>query len=419
MYNILKTLFSKKLLFIIAIFQLSFGFSLLNYSLSLINTNENKLSTIESLYKADSTYRTEVQTPGEATPNYGPLRNVISDLDNLKNQGFINDYVTHYSYPFLGFNTLEEKLFGDTLDSKEREDFFHSPITIINESFYKRASIKTIKGRPPTSSDFYKDFTQENIPLWLGKNFENKVSIGDTFLNDGLDTMTTDGEISIKELTFEVVGILDHYQIPTIHGDENLREKLAYTDNVVLIPSIPNFFDYNSEVALNDFGLFVELPSSTSLEEYEKKILEICNKYDFAFKITPFTKDFSSKTENLTRELYQSLFIGVILTFLSLVCIISILLGNINDRKAEFGIKLSSGASLNTLIKEIIFEVLIIVIFSIIISFLILYFRGITIQYTFKFISIILAFILIIIFTITTPLVLKLRKFNTIDLIRK
>ncbi|MGL5647838.1 MAG: hypothetical protein ACRDDY_08300, partial [Clostridium sp.] len=93
-------------------------------------------------------------------------------------------------------------------------------------------------------------------------------------------------------------------------------------------------------------------------------------------------------------------------------------LGYLNRRNLEFGIKLSQGASINTLIKEVFMEIVYIVFFAIILSYIILNLKGATDLFTMGMLFRNILFLGVISIIILIPMIIKLKGFKIIDLIR-
>lgn len=421
MYNAFRSLIKSKSLFIIAILQLSLGLSLLNYTNSLTSSSKEKINILKNLFNIETTYLSAsniiLDANNIATPTYAVV-NILNELDSLKNTGIIREYSTFFTYPLSAMPDLEKALFDDTYTSKFDNDTYHAPTLVIDEKIFNRLNIKVLKGRTLASTDFLKDYEKENIPIWLGPEYIDKVNIGYIFKQENVQSETKSTRI-IKPLTFEVVGFLDYNQIPTIHGRENFIEKFTYSNRAILIPTIPNFIAFNENFALTDFGLFVELTDNIYLPKYQNKFEDISIKYGFSPSITNLKDSIDVTIGNLDRELFQSIFLGFALTFLSIIGIIAIFLGNISNRSSEFGIKLSQGASINILIKELLFEILFTVFFSILISFGILFFKGIPNLFSLNIIVKNFFFLLIITIIILIPVTLTLKRLKIVDLIRR
>ena len=118
----------------------------------------------------------------------------------------------------------------------------------------------------------------------------------------------------------------------------------------------------------------------------------------------------------------NSFILGGVLTILSIIGISSVLLGELNERRKEFGIRIACGANLKTLCKEMILEIFMMVTLSSVLSILFLLFKQLLyteVQYL-GTTTLLLNFIVILILTIIMSFIpiLKIRKFSVVDLVK-
>ncbi|MGL5151815.1 MAG: FtsX-like permease family protein [Clostridium sp.] len=417
MYNAFKSLIKSKKLFIIAVLQLSFGLCLLNYTGAIIDTSRNKVERFTSLFDFDRTYlsRSSIKFSSieNSTVKYDYLPNIIEKLEEMKKDNLLSSYFTYFSIP-NPIPSLVEKISDKPYMEIVGDETFKYAAILLNEEVLNKNKLNVIEGRSLTFDDFNKDYTKNNIPILLGKDYSGIVNIGDTFTVNALDITNTKQD----HVNFEVVGILDTNQLPTVFSKNNLISGVSFIDSIAIIPTVKNAFSFSSEVALSDFGIYATLSDNAYLPKFTEEFETICEKYNYDSSILSLNEDLENTLGNLNRELYQSLIIGIVLTFLSIVGISSVMLGNLSRRYNEFGIKLSQGASIKVIIKELLFEVLITVSSAILISILLLNFRKFSVDYSLEFFIRNIIFCLSITVIICIPIINKIRKLNIIDLVR-
>jgi putative ABC transport system permease protein len=78
---------------------------------------------------------------------------------------------------------------------------------------------------------------------------------------------------------------------------------------------------------------------------------------------------------NLKNDTTNTLILGIVLTLISTIGIISIIVGSLHKRKKEFGIRICLGATTTTLCKEVFLEISIMSLSALALSYVILYFK--------------------------------------------
>ncbi|MGL5415274.1 MAG: ABC transporter permease [Clostridium sp.] len=427
MYNAFKSLVKSKKIFVIAAFQLALGLSLLNYTSSLTLNYKKKTETLKTLFKIENTYTSKAILNDSDFNGY----KVIEELEKMKKEGIVANYINYTTGSIRSLGNLEKALFGDEAEELFIADSYYCPFLNIDETIFNRIDIKVIEGRDIAEADFNKDYKTENIPIWLGIEHRGKVKVGDTFKErkiqkerpykegDFVQEESVPGRI-VDDITFEIAGFLDYDQLPTFNrSDETFMEHLTYSNKIVLMPTVPEFMQYNEEFGISEeIGLFVELTDNIYLQEYLERFEKVCLENSFMPQVINLEEAINLAIGNLDRELIQTIILGISLTFLSIIGITATFLGYLNRRNLEFGIKLSQGASINTLIKEVFMEIVYIVFFAIVLSYIILNLKGATDLFTIGMLFRNILFLGVISIIILIPMIIKLKGFKIIDLIR-
>ena len=125
-------------------------------------------------------------------------------------------------------------------------------------------------------------------------------------------------------------------------------------------------------------GVYVECYEGITEEKIKSDIENILKKYKEESKVKDHLEPQVRLIERegtkaaLKNNINNSKILGGILVFLSTLGIASTMIGDIKNRKNEFGIKISQGASINTICKEMIYEILILVSLSVILALIFL-----------------------------------------------
>ncbi len=287
---------------------------------------------------------------------------------------------------------------------------------LINENFLNHYNFTISSGRNLKAEDFKKDYKKENIPILLGNEFEKTQKLGDTFKIKYFSEAVRkdDFNVNLKEdfLTFEVVGFLERNAIPISNGPiELFAQTLLYSDGIKVIPSVENFIGYD---ALGESTSAIFLERGTLKEDELVKILnEKLKKYNLYANLFSLS-DTTAVIESYERDVKSSLALGFLLLVISIIGTSCIMLGQLNKRKKEFGIKIAMGATLNEIAKEIFLEVLVMVIIASIISLIL----NIKIGVGLTLIGINLVFVAIISILIAIIPVKEIKKMNVVELVK-
>lgn len=421
MYNAFKSIAKSKKIFVIAVIQLALGLSLLNYTTAIISISKNKVDKFKNMFDFETTYLTRVKDNRfeSLTSQYGNLQQVYNEFEKLKDE----DIVKSISVVFSTSCNIEElsKKVEDIDKLKNLDDsdkMYYLSEVLVNNEYVRNNALKVVEGRTFTEEDFNIDPRVDAIPILVGNDYKGKVKIGDTFEQE-VRIDVQDNSQDLYKVKFEIIGILDINQLPTIFSKQNLITAVNYSNGITVIPTMSKCFYFSEGVVLGDFGVFITIKDNSKFSLLEKRAKEITTEYNHDnCNMINMKEDLESNVGNLERGLYQSVILGIVLTFLSVVGIASVMIGNLNGRKKEFGIKISQGASIKTLSKEIFYEVILTVLWATILSLIILFFRKLKSAFTIELILANIVFITIITILIALPIVLKVRKMNVVDLVR-
>ncbi|MGL5577344.1 MAG: hypothetical protein ACRDCW_17540 [Sarcina sp.] len=359
-------------LLILILVQLSLSLAIINNSSTLFLANQSKKKGLESLFNVSKSYLVRL-VPVDGFDNQGvdfdyfeafEVANKNYDIFlNLKKSNLIrNDFIYYPSImPIkeINFNNIPEK-YQDLSEIKQMEML--SKI-LVCDNFLNKNTIKVSEGRTLTAEDTKKDYKKDYIPILLGSDFKGIYKIGDKINVENYATMN-----DIDNATLEVVGIMEDYAIPatTNYGDA-FASSVLLGNAFTVIPTVDNFISFSHGAAIGDSGVILELNDNTSINYIKNYLNKEFNKLGFKVDISDLGM-LNNVALNLTRDYKSSLFLGIVLCLLSIMGTTCILLGVIKQRRREFAIKLTNGASINHIIDEFKKEIRAICILASIIS---------------------------------------------------
>lgn len=426
MFKYVKRIKKLGLMSLLIILQLSIGMTMINTSGKLFEDSRNRKKGIENLFNIGNTTMVKIQPikgyDDELEGDYWEI--LLKSLDaekiyeDLKRHNIIKDFYIYGSDSNI-YDEFRKKLPEKYENiSEDIKDMYLGEI-LINENFFNHYKLSISSGRNLLSEDFKKDFKIDNIPILMGNDFEGIYKLGEKFKVKYISEVIPIGnkKVELKEdfITFEIVGFLERNAIPISNGPAELfGTTLLYSDGIKIIPTVTNYIGYNSITMAVDTALFLERTSKVSERELVDILNEKLKKYDLQADLYKLSNT-TTIIESYERDVKSSLFLGGLLLILSIIGTSCIILGQLKDRKKEFGIKIAMGATLNDICKDIILETLFMVIVASIISLLLNINMGIGWS---------IVLINLIIVSITTLLIsmfpiIEIKKMKIIDLVRK
>lgn len=424
MFKAIKRIKKMGVIGFLIIIQLSIGLTMINTSGRLFEDSQNRKKGIESLFDINNTTMVRIGSIGGYEKNEEDLWSVILNTldgkeiyEELKRAGTIKDYYLYGSNP----NTHE--VFWENMPKKyanvaDIEKGAYIGEILINENFLNHYNFKISSGRNLKAEDFKKDYKKENIPILLGNEFEKTQKLGDTFkikyISEAVRIGDFDTKIKEDFLTFEVVGFLERNAIPISNGPiELFAQTLLYSDGIKVIPSVENFIGYDAMGESANAAIFLERGIGVKEDELVKILNEKLKKYNLYANLFSLSGT-TAVIESYERDVKSSLALGFLLLIISIIGTSCIMLGQLNKRKKEFGIKIAMGATLNEIAKELFLEVLVMVIIASIISLIL----NIKIGVGLTLIGINLVFVAIISILIAIIPVKEIKKMNVVELVK-
>lgn len=411
------------------IVQLSIGLTMINTSGKLFEESQTRKKGIDDLFNVENSLMFRI-VPSVGLEK-GNLFRVWLDgnkaesvFNEMKELGLISKKLVYAPVPnVLGIDELIEKIPNKykNLSKIQKEDYTSN--ILINKEFYKHYDLKISSGRNFKDSDFDLDYKTTNIPILLGKDFEGIFELGKVF--PWKDISNVDEESSKKSVedtkleedtvNFEVVGFLERNAIPTTTlPNQQFATSIIYSDIIAIIPTVKDFIYFTDGRGMAGTGVILEYPKGTDVKNLEETLQKKLRAYDLkGDEISLGAKNLI--TETYDRDVKSSIALGVLLLVLSMVGTSCIILGQLNKRKREFGIKIAMGATLKDISRDIIIEVLCIVIAASIISLFLNLKVGIGIN------ILILNLCLVTVMTILISIfpVREIKKMNVVELVKE
>ncbi|MGL4109843.1 ABC transporter permease [Clostridium sp. LP20] len=357
MLNALKSLKRMKFLAFLIVLQFSIGLMMLNSSAVTIETSRNKMNYFNNLFDFNKTHllrvfpndsifqNDNIDFFAEATPI---IKDFHNKLQEMKSNDIINRSSIYFIYP-NAISELYEYCPKEYLQLPQDLPARYTTSIMINYDFFNRYDLKLSEGRNFTKADFEIDYKKENIPLILGKDYKEHYKIGDTISQNISDT---------EKITFKIIGFYEDNAIPSILSKTEFIENITFSNALSIFPTVKNLDFFNETVAINDVGCFVEANNDMSIDYVKEQFKKDYGNSNFIIRDIPLKDDYIPAKEVLYKDVINSVVLGLILTILSVIGVISVLLGEIKERRKEFGIRIACGATINDLCKELFFEVL-------------------------------------------------------------
>lgn len=419
MYNAIKTLKSKKFIIFLMIVQLAYGITILNDVFSLVGIENKKLNNFNKMVDNENTYLIEVEGGENIYNFYDDLDDIYDEIGKLKSVR-----KTYIVFPFPMIIEEIDSINNEKYESIENGYLNQSKI-LIDSNFNNKYKLKVVEGRSLDKDDFNKDYRKENIPILLGNDFIDKKKLGDIYKVNTFSSVNrkeNDPQLIYKDINFEVVGFLEKDAIPvTTDKTGEIATSVIFSDAITIIPAVKDYLSFGTGVALGDMGAYVECFEGITEEKINSDIENILKKYKEESKVKDDLEpqvrliEREDTKEALKNNINNSKILGGILVLLSTLGIASTIIGDIKNRKNEFGIKMSQGASINTICKEMICEIFILVSLSIILALVFLLSK-----YGIKVITIklILSDVIIILLITTIISILPIRIIKKMEIVK-
>jgi|GEM_PF-6258335 len=370
MRYVFKSLFIKKWFVILTIIQMVFGFILLNNALLLSKSLLNREIIVNRLIGNAkmihlSNYSSEYTRSTESTKN-----NLLKLVDYMKSSKDI-EWVGSFKNSEILIKRDNDNKFqnSDMIIDLEDEngnsvEFLSIPAVFIDDDMYNMVKIDIAYGRAFTSADFNLNRGLE-IPVIIGQDLSKYYKIDDV-IAEGRDTQD---RILSK---YKIVGILKKGQM-FMGGDSTLSSlQVKGIDNTILIPFS------REDSAIDDFlvrfgiNCSYRIKNDADVSRVMNDVDKKCSELNLSLKSIRYTDEIKEINRLSNEGIFYNVFLAIMLTFFSLLGVISSVMLSILKNREEYGIRMAVGARPKDISKGIFLEMLVIFIATILIANLIM-----------------------------------------------
>ena len=433
MYNAFRSLGGFKLLTLLVIIQLALGISLLdNVAMQLMGVI-NKRDVYTEMFDVNNTYMIRVRNAvswggnnsaellDEGTEELASekaeelTKEICKDIYDLKDKRIIKYVFSCYNY-----SGVIADLYDKSPLEQSKKDMGPNSYLVtlqIDKNFYEHYELKIEEGRTFSEEDFNLDYRKDIIPIVVGNDYKDIVNVGDVLLQEW---QSYEGDtVKIK---YKVIGFLETNSIVSFLARNELFNAITYTNSIVIQPAIDTF---PVSMAMQDIGIFLETGYGNDITKVQEEINDVIRKYDpdnkygFYLHTVSLREDMGAIKASLVNDINIAILLGGVLILLAIIGITTAILGELKQRRKEFGIRMACGASIKDISKEIIIKVLILSFISAILGFL---YVGYTVgEYTLGLGITLLNISLVAFFTIAISVVpvISLKKYDVVKLLRE
>ncbi|MBD5466487.1 MAG: ABC transporter permease [Lachnospiraceae bacterium] len=356
--NILSSILHSKLRVLLILFlsEITFFLVLLTFTNSLAFNTQIKM--VEAMFSSDltTTYRIDVSYI-EDFDNSGVALAELKEFVNQEIGGKCGAYDQSGEY----FDELQNNVEYISLNERAYSDTFRSDTPSIAECVFFDTEILPIVSTELSEDDFQllKKGDETYLPLYVGKDFEHVLAIGDTL------TLSRNGAKYI------VAGYLDDIQwfddsdpitLPVISLNHKFFAPFADMDKIDSITQ-------QSTVG----KIFIE--NSDNVQGFSDIVSEKALQLGIKLRITSINDFVEQWTQDNYQILKLNFFLAVIVLICSVISMISTLCVTVLLQKREYGIRIAFGTSKRKIIILLCSEILIINIVAGIIAFLYSYYN--------------------------------------------
>ncbi len=423
MRYVFKSLFVKKWFVLLTIIQMVFGFILLNNALLLNKSLINRKTVVTGLIGNSNIVHLSNYYSGE-TKKTEEMRNALEQLiDYIKSNKDV-ELVGSFKNGSILIGEDDIKELQNSYMTVELYDennnmvkYLSLPGVFMDNEMYNMVKINIKSGRGLREDDFNLDKNLE-IPIIVGENISKYYKPGDVIFEQN----DTTGRVLTK---YKVVGVLKQGQM-FIGGDATLSSlEVKNMDDAILIPFSKEDNSLDDYFIRYGVNCSYKIRSGANVSQVIDNIDKKCNDLNLTLKSVKYTDEIK-EINNLSNEgIFYNAFLAIMLTFFSLLGVISSVMLSILKNKEEYGIRMAVGATTKDISKGIVLEMIVIFILTIIIAntIMILFPQLLAIQITEKsdylvfLLSCVIVFVIALIASIIP--IKRIDKLDVRDLLRR
>ncbi len=363
---VFKSLMLKKWFVVLTIIQMVFGFVLLNNALLLNKSLNNRKSIITGLIGKNNIIHLSNYSSGEARRTEEQKNKLLELVDYIKKTpevesvgSFKNDSI------LIGEDDIKEFDNSNMMVELEDKDknlvrYISLPAVFLDDEMYNMMNIGIQNGRELLQEDYSLEKGSE-IPVLIGNDLKNFYKPGDVIMERN--------DIKSRQLSqYKVVGILKKGQ-KFLGGDATLSSlELKDMDKAMIIPFTKeddSLEDYYIRYAIN---CSYKLKNGASTEKIMNDVDKKSNELNLTLKSVSYLEEIKQINSFSNEGIFYNAFLATMLTFFSLLGVVSSMMLSIIKNKVEYGIRMAVGATPKDISKHILWEMVVIFILTILIA---------------------------------------------------
>lgn len=358
--QIYKSLMRKKVSSIFIVIQLTITIFILINSFTMLDStnyliNEAKHSKLD----LDKTIHLQIYNGSfsdEYNKNYIQLEEYINSMKGISNYGGFD--FTNTIFIELENNNeyikCRQEMINDTF--KERYDT-SSELILLDQGMYDLMKLPIMDGRGLETNDFY-DEDNEITPILVGNRYKDILKIGQVI------TRVDD------EHKYIVVGIIEG-NCRWFNEQDYISNMLNSLDDKFIVPYIKSEKTSTVNILSKSNAIFYVVNDTEQIEYIEKMIDKKAETLNLRVRSSSILDELSEYKENIIEVNQICIFLAISLIIFSCFGISTIMISSIINRKREFGIMMSTGASIRYIKKIIIGEMATLTIISSLLAILI------------------------------------------------
>lgn len=316
---------SKSILILIQLFISSLC---LSFGLGFFELNLSHITKVNSLFSMSTLY-TYINING-------PVSN-RSDDDNISIKQFFNSLKNDSRVSSIGSYDIGY-IKSESSENRPDSSYNNAKVIVVDYSLLKILINSKQIG-------LTNDLQNSMLPVVVGNNLKYLLPIG--------KTKTIKLNSSGKEFSINVKDYIkkDTYFLPNSFGGY-ISHKISPTENMVILALPPD------EQPLYREGIFIQLKPGSNEEQFKNDLSNLSIEYGLNSYVHSIGDEITEYVNRNKIPMMVSLFISLILLFLSSIGLIGVILSSIVKRKSEFGIRYSLGCTPLNLLKLVVGEIL-------------------------------------------------------------
>lgn len=360
----LKSLRKRKLQIFLMILQLTISIFAFTVTGAFALDKYNQYIFQKSIFDTDYILTIDV-SKGRFDVDTSNVHKVYEELLKLKEKGHIRN-VKVVSDFFIEIPQMKE--FSKEISTDEGEDgAYITRVSLVSKEFMKDYKLKIKEGRSFSEEDYNLNTVINEESIIIGYNLSKYLKVGDIII----DKQSFDK--GIIERRYKVIGVAERGNLINIKtGSSSSLAAINLDDNAIYKPFnkikaavidennrvIEGFIDEFEEALYSAQNMFIEVEDKKTIDRIQDEVQGLMDNYNLPYKVNKHSEESSGILEETKNSVMEAATFAIVITLLSVIGIVGTLLFSIKGRFREFGIRISQGATVNSLCKLVFFELL-------------------------------------------------------------